>query len=366
MINRVAVTNFKCLRSVDVELERFTMLVGPNASGKSSLLQALELICRIFHADIGQANQVGLESQASYGADDFVEIVGESNQYLYRLREEVPFSSYTQPSHSESDWDELGRGVSLASENPSWISWIAYLDRQLHEYDIDNFPKLLPTASLLQLTTSKLIEPNINSVADSDEFYTSVRISPDGSGLHSATANMNLNDPDSWYKLQNDLTQIIPTIRRLRHTTATQQKPYNSLLFDTIGAHALNASQVSEGTLLVLGLLTALHSPYRPGLLLLDDLDRGLHPKAQSELIQLLRTLLAANPELQIVATTHSPYMLDCMEVDEVRMTFLNNDGSTVCAPLTSHPEYPKWKDEMAPGEMWSFFGEKWIAEEVH
>ncbi len=55
--------------------------------------------------------------------------------------------------------------------------------------------------------------------------------------------------------------------------------------------------------------------------------------------------------------------MLDCMGVNEVRMTFLNDDRATVCAALTSHPKYPKWKDEMTPGEMWSLFGEKWVAE---
>ena len=42
----------------------------------------------------------------------------------------------------------------------------------------------------------------------------------------------------------------------------------------------------------VLGLLAALHASGRPNLVLLDDLDRGLHPKAQKELISLLRGLL--------------------------------------------------------------------------
>jgi predicted ATPase len=121
---------------------------------------------------------------------------------------------------------------------------------------------------------------------------------------------------------------------------------------------------VSEGTLLVLGLLTALHAAGRPSLVLLDDLDRGLHPKAQRELISLLRGLLETNPDLQILATTHSPYMLNCMEPNEVRMTVLRDDGATVCSPLAEHPKFEKWKDEMAPGEMWSLFGEKWLLEQ--
>jgi predicted ATPase len=171
---------------------------------------------------------------------------------------------------------------------------------------------------------------------------------------------MTLNDPDTWHRLQADLRRIIPTISRLRHTRSFQNQP-TTLLFDTVGADSLLANQVSEGTLLVLGLLTALYSPDRPSLLLLDDLDRGLHPKAQKELIGLLRELLGTNPELQIVASTHSPYMLDWLEPGEVRMTILNDKGATVCAPLTDHPKFDRWKDEMAPGEMWSVFGENWL-----
>ncbi|HYH66124.1 MAG TPA: AAA family ATPase, partial [Urbifossiella sp.] len=105
----------------------------------------------------------------------------------------------------------------------------------------------------------------------------------------------------------------------------------------------------------------ALHAPARPNLVLLDDLDRGLHPKAQRELIGLLRSVLDSDPELQFVATTHSPYLLGSMEPNEVRMTHLNDAGATVCDSLTHHPKFEKWKDEMSAGEMWSLFGEKWV-----
>ena len=168
---------------------------------------------------------------------------------------------------------------------------------------------------------------------------------------------MNLEDPDLWQVLQNELRRIVPSIRRLRHT------PQNHVLFDTVNGKGLSAQQVSEGTLLTLGLLTAIHSVNKPGLLLLDDLDRALHPKAQRELIDLLRGIQAANPEIQIVGSSHSPYLLGKMEPGEVQVTFLRDDGSTACEPLTHHPKFSQWKDEFHPGEMWSFFGEKWVAE---
>jgi len=79
--------------------------------------------------------------------------------------------------------------------------------------------------------------------------------------------------------------------------------------------------------------------------------------------VGLLRGILDQNPELQIVATTHSPYLVDCLRPEEVRLTTLGDDGTVSCGSLVEHPEFEKWKDEMLPGEMWSLFGEKWVAD---
>ena len=72
---------------------------------------------------------------------------------------------------------------------------------------------------------------------------------------------------------------------------------------------------------------------------------------------------MEANPELQIIATSHSPYLLDHLKPEEVRLTTLREDGSAACARLDQHPEFEKWKDEMSPGEFWSTVGEKWVAD---
>lgn len=47
MIRRVKIENYKSLRSVDVRLQPLTVLFGPNASGKSNFIDALQLLSRI-------------------------------------------------------------------------------------------------------------------------------------------------------------------------------------------------------------------------------------------------------------------------------------------------------------------------------
>jgi predicted ATPase len=344
MLNKVSIRNFKCLRDVQIELERFTVFVGPNASGKSSILQGLDLLSRSFRDQEGSVDGE-LVQALSRGSNDPVELVAECGGQVYRYRTRSPSSPVSGPFMAPPGkaWSGQGRGVAPDFNSADWKHWTPNQNSQ----------SPLPHSVLLRLEASKLILPNSAGPGPTV-------MAPDGSGLHPALASMALNDPDSWQKLQANLRRIIPTIRRLRHT-ATPSQP--ALLFDTVGADSLPSNQASEGTLLVLGMLAALHASGRPSLILLDDLDRGLHPKAQKELISLLRGLLDTNRDLQIIATTHSPYLLDCMEPNEVRMTHLDDDGSTMCAALTHHPKFRKWKDEFHSGEMWSLFGEKWVLE---
>ena len=342
MLSKVSIKNYKSLRDVQIDLERFTVFVGPNASGKSSILQGLDLLCSAFNPPYVNV-EPALAAAASRGSVDQVEVTAEAGGRQYRYLTRLSDASPDQSDEVKSKWAGGGRGVLVAAIGAEWDVWKIK----------KNGPASLPRSVLLRLEASKLVQPN---PAQPDLTV----MAPDGSGLHSALANIALSDPETWQTLQDHLRQIVPTVRRLRHT---MKGPNNSpaLLFDMHEADSLSADQVSEGTLLVLGLLTALHAPTRPNLVLLDDIDRGLHPKAQRELIGLLRGVLESNPDLQIVATTHSPYLLGSMEPNEVRMTHLNDAGATACDSLTHHPKFPKWKDEMSAGEMWSLFGEKWV-----
>lgn len=334
MIESVTIKNFKCLRDVTIKLEPFTVFVGANGSGKTSILQALDLLCRTFRTQLQQL-EGEYQPNRTYGSTEEVEFSCKAGVNYFRYRTNI--TPQPQPHRPEvTQWHGVGNSIADDSDPLTWKPWQ---------------PKqaMLPNPVWLRL------DPNALRNVNGSHQPNPRMMNPSGHGLHLATAAMNLEDPDLWLKLQDDLRRIVPSIKRLRHT------PQNELLFDTVNGKGLKAVQVSEGTLLTLGLLTAIHGDSKPGLLLLDDLDRALHPKAQRELIELLRGVQTTNPDIQIVATTHSPYMLDNMQPNEVQVTYLREDGTTACESLTKHPKYEKWKDEFHAGEMWSVFGEDWV-----
>lgn len=114
----------------------------------------------------------------------------------------------------------------------------------------------------------------------------------------------------------------------------------------------LDAGLASEGTLLVLGLMTIVHGLSSTRLLLMDDIDRALHPQAQRSLVEQLAALRSRG--LQIVCTTHSPYLLDAVDPEDVLVARATpTDGRTRIRRLVEHDEWDKWSRSMKPGVFW-------------
>lgn len=67
MIRRIQALNFRCLRFVDIRLDRFHVLIGPNASGKSTLFDAI--------AFLGDLVRDGLEGAVRQRTGDFRDLV---------------------------------------------------------------------------------------------------------------------------------------------------------------------------------------------------------------------------------------------------------------------------------------------------
>jgi predicted ATPase len=133
------------------------------------------------------------------------------------------------------------------------------------------------------------------------------------------------------------------------------------IVFDFKGAPEVSATAASEGTLVLLALLTALHSNNQRTLVLIDDIEHSLHPTAQIQLMKQLKELLTQVPELQIVATTHSPYILDAVDPSDVCVFYPRGDGGIVTKRLSDHPDAQRAKGMLTSGELWSAESEAWV-----
>jgi AAA15 family ATPase/GTPase len=92
MIERIHIENYKCLRDVTVDLGDFTILIGPNDSGKSSFLEAIQTFGKILQKGypatfVGDRSLANLVWGKDAGRHIVLEVAGTTpgHQFVYRL-----------------------------------------------------------------------------------------------------------------------------------------------------------------------------------------------------------------------------------------------------------------------------------------
>ncbi len=353
MMTEVRFHNFKALREVDVTFEsRLTVIVGPNGAGKTSLLQGIDIVWSLVHgmALYGQPSELTRFKSTGTGPEGFSILCKCTNE------ENKPFSLL------------INSDLSVAKNNTSSIhDAVKDHNNNRHMFSIVkgwlNFqrqPAPQPpkesryTAVFLRFDQSALASPATMSKIPQT-------VAPNGASLAPTLAYMVLKEPEQFALIVQAFRKVIPNVERIRFEKAAGNFA-DMILFDFKGAKEVPAAYASTGTLHTLGLLAVILGPERPDIILIDDIDHALHPKAQVELIKVLRKLLEQFPKLQIIATSHSLYILHELKANEVRVMAVDPvDGRTACAPLTDHPDYERWKETMSPGEFWSHVGEDWV-----
>ena len=89
----------------------------------------------------------------------------------------------------------------------------------------------------------------------------------------------------------------------------------------------------SDGTLKLLANAALLARPPGSGLLCLDEPEQELHHEVFAELVEGLRALGAAGP--QVLVVTHSPDFLNAVRLEEAFVLEKREDGSSVTGVAT-------------------------------
>lgn len=376
MLDRVSFRNFKCLRTVDLDLGRITVLVGANGCGKSSVLTGIHLL-----------SQAGLRS-----SDPRVSEWSRLRKLFSGPRDPrrlAPLGATIEFAMRQLDADELRLTIALPTAtddehapDPRFAVRVDGPAGPLEASD-DGSSRLLDDPRVRRFASVVYLHLDATlMVRPSPAVEEQPRMHFDGEGLASTLAWLAGREPDTLTAIANDLARIVPGVRRiLTDRKASQVRSTEPLVvegqtiwrpvtrdvtadrfllhFDHGGP--IPADLLSEGTVLALGLLTKLREPRRPRLVLLDDIDRGLHVGAQTELVRVLRALLEREPDLQILCTTHSPYLLDLFEPHEVRVLALDEHRATHARPLTAHPEFERWRYGAQTGELFAALGSAWV-----
>ena len=162
--------------------------------------------------------------------------------------------------------------------------------------------------------------------------------------------------PDNFKAIERDLQKCIPEFSGLRFENVEVSKNEDLFkiygdktfkrigLYDTVKKVTFWADEVSEGVLYFLALLCIVHQPNPPKLLLLEEPEKGIHPRRIHEVMKFIFQL-AEDKDIQVIMTSHNEHVLQefrlnpeavfIFDKDEEGATFVKNLQKGVIEPDT-------------------------------
>lgn len=391
MIERIHIENYKCLRDVTVELGDFTVLIGPNDSGKSSFLEALQVFGKVIKNDFdtifgGDRSLRNLVWHKDEGKRIVLEAAGNaSGQHTFRYYLEFAVDG---ESDETLEWD---------GEKQFWTEDVppaAHHGHASHPSTIHVTKHI--SGSTVRRSAGQLFlrsfanQGNSDSVAVRQALSSSVEyrfdpqvlskpsvpqagqaLSPTGDNLAAVLDVMqNSAARASFQNLQEALQQAVPSISGIVLPPAQQQPGAKALQFILTGNSqspvAIPASLASSGALLLTAFLTIAYTQ-TPEVLLFEEPENGLHPTRLQMVVDILRKMSRGElggRKRQILLTTHNPLLLNYASADEVRVFVRDSVAGTRITPMKNASDIDRLLKEFSLGELWYLLGEEKLFQE--
>jgi predicted ATPase len=122
------------------------------------------------------------------------------------------------------------------------------------------------------------------------------------------------------------------------------------------------APTLSEGTLRFIALAAAFFQPSMPKVLVIEEIEKGLHPSRLRLLLDLMRSQ-SKRTGTQVFATTHSPTLLAWLTEEDRKTTFVcTRDAESGATKMRSLAEIPRFEELIQEGShIDELFAEGWL-----
>jgi predicted ATPase len=346
-LRRLEIHNYKSLRHVAVEPAPLSVFVGPNAAGKSNLADALDFLGHVYLWDLEGA----VKRKGGYENICFRKTARSSAAIRFRvvLESEDPvfdhtFELRTRSQSIDSPFYIAAEELVIRFTNPEDQLRITRKAGQQIDIGLNGLRHTF-LGTLAEPKTKKIL----SSIAETEtlpaalklfsplkeflHFMASLRVfqlsprhcresgvpTPEpgldrfGSNLPAVIDYLKSNVPEAFEELENAVRCVMPALESI--TTAFTHTKTLALFLKEVGVkQPWTAEDISDGTIQAIALLAATFDPRIP-LLVLEEPENSVHPWAIRNFVQAFR---AASAKKQIFLTTHSPILIDQIQIEEL------------------------------------------------
>jgi len=329
--------SYGCLKDVEATLTPLHAFIGPNDSGKSTLLHGMRTLVHFTH-DGFQQERGGWKPFDPFILDRVdTELVCDVDGATYGLRSIDNFNvkeTLTRNGEASVDYDSpIGRASYFLSSDIGNASILAQLRAaRLVRFD----PDALRTPSGLIPETAP-----VNFLDDR------------GLGLAGVYFALRNRDDGSFAAIVQEVRERFPTVKGIRVKAVTSSEVV--LEADLTNGAKVEAKRMSEGLLYYLAFAALRHlDPVT--LLLVEEPENGLHPARIVEVMRILRSI--SEQGTQVVMATHSPLVVNEMRADEVSIITRAEAEGTKVTLMKDTANFAKRSSVYALGELWLSFAD--------
>lgn len=349
MISKLSVRNFKSIGDEqDIPMGPLVVLVGPNASGKSSIIESLALLQATSEHPLREAlERFGGYESAVWGGETSRNIAfGVASGDAYYELEMAYNGEPVVASEVLSDgYEHFGRRGGFVSEGPVYEDTDFALD--LGRSTLEQYPEFAGSwpGAFRSWAFHHFYPSGMRAAQKIEKQYL---LSRTGDNLSTVLHTLFSDRAPAFEEIEEFLKGIVPTVERLLSPIEGEALTYAAIREKGV-PNEIGTRAMSYGTLFGLALGTALVSPKPASLIAIEAPDTELHPYLMENVAE---ALLAASERSQVIITTHSPYLLNHLPAESVIVVEKEN-GMTQCRPIGSNKELKEVIEMLGAGSAW-------------
>ena len=395
MLKQITLENWKSFRHAELYIDPLTVLIGRNASGKSNVVDALDFLNSMMQRAsvetvlIGDRFTPGIRGGIEWAARKpetkfsfqvLVDGEDKGNDYLYKITvENTPSVQVVDESLTLIDSQNISDNnscqqlffVSFTYEKnriiykhyeaekeviekfyPTPNPWLGHFTDKIPFYEFDD---------VNQMMSAQIIVPEIlknifilNPIPSQMRYPSplSTKLERDGSNIAGVLAALpqpikaQVEEKLLKYlaKLpEGDIQKVwSESVGRLGRDAILYCEEIWNLNQEPI---IVDASGMSDGTLRFLAILTAMLTQPKNSLIVIEEVDNGLHPSRARLLLEMLREI-GQERQIDILVTTHNPALLDELTPDFIPFVMVayrdKQTGESQLIPLEDIADLPK------------------------
>jgi len=392
-IKRIEAKNFKSFKELKIDLGKFNVVIGANASGKSNFVHIFEFLRDITSS--GLDNAVSMQGGVEYlrnmniGASKPLSIKVVSDKefrwlgrrtkagligirtyetiYEFALRfnkrgsgfkivkdelsQKCKFFKLERKGKKIVEKEILGEGEILISRSNGRVKINLNIPPKVPLKKEDIFPSFLreeklPEHTLLLETPYFFISiPPLESIFSEISIYDfdpklpkkatpitgKAELEEDGNNLSIILKNITENR-EKKRKLFNLVKDLLPFVEDVDVEKFADKSLLFKLKESYFKTQYLPASLISDGTINMTALIVALYFEKKP-FIIIEEPERNIHPSLISKVVEMMKDA-SKTQEKQIVVTTHNPEFVKYAGLENILLVSRNEEGfSTVSRP---------------------------------